>query len=1293
MIKFFIVTGILILYILLMIFIMGKLNLSRSERFRQAGFLLVMTIYVAAISLCFFAVLVLTDEILSIGAITRIVLEGVPSECYGAAFMLMIMLLSNAMVLTGADLILVLWKRRFASSDPDSSYRLMLWLEGFTARFYETKGGKEPVFLKKQYKVTAYWLDVMRKAIIVIFLAVAILSLFSIYIPVLTNGRLLILVLKYSYILMAATYILIAQLYYFLDGITEEEQMSEFESDPVTSVRKGSYDRLLEVYQKKFPDAILNKDQYWIETEKIAENMFNDISRTQVERCKNGDVFELVMESVKRHCVKLATSYVEAMLALVDNKSVLIKDSIFGEFAIYFASYLDYQLSAGKKAIVIAADRSRIDDIISVLRKNFKTINDINPVWRIVSADDFQDGKDADVLVCCDKDLDPIEENEFFRNARCIVVDDPDSNYASGTIMKRIIHSRLSSVVLESKIQYIYMCDESNRNLEESIEHTIGQPVAAYQNTLIDKRMCVIVWKGEPYTRMQERLNLRGAYMGTAYPLAAVAVRYGVRNIGIWCPDNVPYMTYREIMNDNSDFLKQHLIKDANINMNEIVHINDVRDYESGPLKFLILYDEANNLIALLHNWLKYGGEESTMLHVVSRPYMLREYFAENLRTLLKTPSEVKRLIPYKGCDIQRQKEILLIGLYEGQEGKPDYEVIEMLGEFSHFGYGEDDIECYLYRLLSSVCPESGIRPESVYDYFSVEPKKKLEIAEGKYQFRSYNEIKFIDTESYHAIIEKYSFGRIRHGGTDTLETISIHSEDLYNYYLPMQIHCFNGELYRIEEISKGEILLKKTSPKNVPEYKVVDNCEANITERSETYTLEDKFTVTEIRADVRKTIRAYYELSDGNNFKEKTFVTEALSDNVESGTGTYSKVIFSKPVVIERTEKQGIELQLNVPGRNKEKTELLLAAMFNEILKTIYPDNYKDIIVCVERSEALKSICNELTEEESRVAETIPMVQFEKESGNTMPTVYIFEMSYLEKGLINELSSKENIENIFDIMYNYLNWELRKENGNSYLKYGLADYPAMFDVKEFLACLENLRLRSGKTHEYEESGEDETLEGISICPYCGREILVEFNMTSDGKFMCDNCANSIVSSRREIEKVYKKAKTQMEEYYHIELPRIKAFRFKGSDEIKKAAGNRYTVGFYSSSKKEIWVERYVPETYMIGVLVHELTHSWQFENLNGTVLSSLEIVEGHAKYVEIETLRKLREERYADYQEKCLPLIEGNSENPYYKGYYRVKALIENSTEKNVFRVIKKLESEKSALNESEPGGEKNEE
>ena len=260
-------------------------------------------------------------------------------------------------------------------------------------------------------------------------------------------------------------------------------------------------------------------------------------------------------------------------------------------------------------------------------------------------------------------------------------------------------------------------------------------------------------------------------------------------------------------------------------------------------------------------------------------------------------------------------------------------------------------------------------------------------------------------------------------------------------------------------------------------------------------------------------------------------------------------------------------------------------------------------------------------------------------------------------------------------------------------MKYGLADYPAMFDVKDFLACLENLRLRSGKTHEYEESGEDETLEGISICPYCGREILVEFNMTSDGKFMCDNCANSIVSSRREIEKVYKKAKTQMEEYYHIELPRIKAFRFKGSDEIKKAAGNRYTVGFYSSSKKEIWVERYVPETYMIGVLVHELTHSWQFENLNGTVLSSLEIVEGHAKYVEIETLRKLREERYADYQEKCLPLIEGNSENPYYKGYYRVKALIENNTEKNVFKIIKKLESEKSALNESEPGGEKNEE
>ncbi len=1287
MIGFLIVTGVLISIIIILMYIMSLLNFEHENRFRQAAFVIITSVYVLAVSVGFLVILTVTDVIISVETITDIVLTGVPAESYGAAFMLMILLVSNVIVLIGADIILFVLRHIVAEREL-ASYRLMLILERFTGKFYIIEPSMGTAFLKKEHRVTMRWVDVMRKSVLVFFLVLAAFSFFSLYADFIIDGRLLLQILKYSYILVMSTYIILTQFYYFLDGIAEDEVLSEFESDRIVSRRTGDYEKLLEVYRKKFGDGILNNGQHWIENEKMEEHVvFNGVSRLQVEKSRNGDVFELVVGTIKRHCDKLTASYVEAVLDLIDKKSVMIKDSIFGEFAIYMAGFLDYQLAMGKKIIVIAPDRKRAKDIAAMLKRRFRKINDVNAVWRIDTFSEFHGSDDTDILVCCSEDLDPVDENEFIRCVRCVVVDDPDSIYASGMITKRIIHARLSSMIDDGALQYIYLCDESNRNLEESIEHTIGQSITTYQNILTDKRICVVVWKGEPYVRLQDRLNLKGAYMGTGYPLAVVGARYGVRNIGMWCTTDVPYMTYREIMNDNIDFIRSNIFKDSGINMNEIIHVNDVKDYEEDTLKFLILYDEANNMIALLHNWLKYGGKESTMIHVVSRPYMLREYFAENLRKLLGTPSEIKRLIPYKGCDIQRQKEILLIGMYEGSEGKPDYEIINVLDEFRDLGYAHDDIESYLYQLLYSVCPESGIRPETVYDYFSVKPKGRFEFADGKCRFNSYNEVRFIDADSYRVITERYDFAAIRYGGTDKLQTIAVHADDIYNHYLPLQIHCFNGELYQVEKISGREILIRKSSPKNVPQYRTIDRCEGSISEKKLLYILEDKYRVTELKADITKTIEAYYELSDGCNFKEAPIRREGTGEKAAVRSGTYSKVTFPEPLVMNRTQKKGIELQLQVSGMNKEKDELLLAAMFSEILKTIYPDSYRDLMVCVERTEEMERLLESVSDEDRRVADIISMITFKNKTfpASATATIYIFEMSYLEKGLIGELSDKDNIENIFDIMYSYLKWELGKKTENGYLKYGLADYPAIFDVKEYMSYLENIRLKPEDAIDGDDEGATEDVfEGASICPYCGRAIYVEFNMTSDGKFMCDDCVNQIVGSRIEIEKVYKEAKKQMEDFYHIELPRIKAFRFKGLDDIQKAAGDKYAIGFYSPRKVEIWVERYVPETYMMAVLIHELTHSWQFANLSDAQLSSDSMLEGHAKYVEIETLRRLKEERYADYLEKMLPRLDGGPDNPYNVGYQKMQELVKEHGSENIFYIMKHLETENVGQGES---------
>ena len=135
MIGVLIVTGVLISIIIILMYIMSLLNFEHENRFRQAAFVIITSVYVLAVSVGFLVILTVTDVIISVETITDIVLTGVPAESYGAAFMLMILLVSNVIVLIGADIILFVLRHIVAEREL-ASYRLMLILERFTGKFY-----------------------------------------------------------------------------------------------------------------------------------------------------------------------------------------------------------------------------------------------------------------------------------------------------------------------------------------------------------------------------------------------------------------------------------------------------------------------------------------------------------------------------------------------------------------------------------------------------------------------------------------------------------------------------------------------------------------------------------------------------------------------------------------------------------------------------------------------------------------------------------------------------------------------------------------------------------------------------------------------------------------------------------------------------------------------------------------------------------------------------------------------------------------------------------------------------
>ena len=103
-------------------------------------------------------------------------------------------------------------------------------------------------------------------------------------------------------------------------------------------------------------------------------------------------------------------------------------------------------------------------------------------------------------------------------------------------------------------------------------------------------------------------------------------------------------------------------------------------------------------------------------------------------------------------------------------------------------------------------------------------------------------------------------------------------------------------------------------------------------------------------------------------------------------------------------------------------------------------------------------------------------------------------------------------------------------------------------------------------------------------------------------------------------------------------------------------------------------MEKYAPRVYMMSVIIHELTHSWQKQHLD-MERCSLELLEGHATYVELEMLHALAEDSYARNTLEKLPYINNTEDNPYYQGYLLLKNEMKQYPNKNIFQVVKLLE------------------
>ena len=436
--------------------------------------------------------------------------------------------------------------------------------------------------------------------------------------------------------------------------------------------------------------------------------------------------------------------------------------------------------------------------------------------------------------------------------------------------------------------------------------------------------------------------------------------------------------------------------------------------------------------------------------------------------------------------------------------------------------------------------------------------------------------------------------------------------------------------------------------------------------------------------ADVTRTVYGYWQSFNGNDLWDRASLQ--LND------------LRTKRGFRREISRQGVQiLEIRLPGdllgSDTARAVRLAAVMIGEVSKTLFPQTWQNLFVAVPKDgPEPEELIHRDASFEDRVRSILPYAEGMPEEPG-FASLYLIEFSCVELGMVHTLY--QNRRRLFSILRDYLEWYLAgtaetepaqaeetPEDGAAgplpedagsppapYLYYGGEEEPELFSSRALLELCRRFlpEEQSAAAPQAEPIGE----EAMTDCTFCGRPTLYPVRM-DDGRCMCSRCAQQQVSREEEVWDLFGETEAFMEKTYRIRFRKRIQVQFQSLDAIHRFAGeqtNGRYIGFYSPKLRQLWIERNGPRIAVQDTLIHELTHLWQYDNLEISRAQArlpvppwqkakkmLTILEGHAVYVEVETMRRLNEEGYAaDLHDRYMA-----REDEYGEGYRTMRRYFE---------------------------------
>ncbi len=964
-----------------------------------------------------------------------------------------------------------------------------------------------------------------------------------------------------------------------------------------------------------------------------------------------------IKDIMKNTSGRVVQSYMEFLDAVYNDAHTYFAASFYSELGEYLIAYTYMRLLSGARMIFVVADA----DEKATLRKYISgrlmemTGSNVAAGWRVYTSDERLD--QADVLIASPEDfLDNsiIEQyRTFFEEASNAIFIDADRTVSLCNYICPIISTKLQNAT-DGRIRFIFLSLDLLKGFAAGSlpRFFCVNSVLSFSSARENEAVSYVLWNKESknhriYNKSGQKSNSLEAI------IAEQACEYGI--------DGVRVITEAALEQAERKKLALHSVEINKLYKNAV------------DINYMIYSDDRCNLSAALYACTRFRGKKRSVVHILSKPYLLREYFVAKSITedyinhssfiqprVTEHADRHKLSLVKIFCDsalarglaveeFEKRIADLIITTRERGDFVSSAYCRNIIANGDIFSLRTNDFAGYLISGLceDDICQTEAEETAAIRTSVAVRAKDYYIIVDavgagGQGLLREKRMVFNREKEIFGKLLEcnRRVELRLNDEVIGLLDTVPSRAR---LEYIEGQNIIFKNSEYEIERIAAdGSAVYLRHENINIK------NC-------------LDTVLLRRYKIDSLTPVQNSAVLGNSKSALEEIRVTKCTSALEAETYGFYSLTMdrqtldFHKgvegsprseyPDVRKYSAAGALHVSLKLRRECNDGMRLLMSAAFNEFIKTLFPGSYRCISICPVLAEPVGLAESEDGTEPNPIdsIKTLypfiesPTEQFVETDPKRMQFVFINDCAE-DVGVIEWFydRSARYMQEFLANIYSYLHWLKIRPEKQHYIYFGGDTLPECYDLEgccEVLGDL-NLLLSDDGKRDIETAGDDEIEAKTEYCSFCHKPMESGRYMFFDkNRFICSECADTVVGTRDRLDDVFEKIREYLKsQYSEINFPKAKV----EFDNVYDLTSEQILSEYYyrlDFADNTVYVELDNPEVNAAVSILRGIIAFWQTDNQLSHYCSA-----GQLYFEEMCYLRHIGQPQIAEWVYNAVP-------------------------------------------------------